>query len=234
LKVAIMQPYFFPYLGYFQLMSAADHFVIYDDAQYMKGGWVNRNRLLHDGQARWWTRPIERDDFKLSIMQRFYSNEKSTVSLITQMSTYYAHAPHHEAISAFVDETLARQERNVAICNEALLTAVADHLGLRCKFSRASELDTSFTRGQEKVIRICQLLGASCYVNMVGGRALYNGKTFAEAGIDLAFLTPALTPYTQFGKPFVAGLSIVDALMFNDAPTVSTMCEQFTLTDGWS
>jgi hypothetical protein len=234
LKVAIMQPYFFPYLGYFQLMSAVDHFVIYDDAQYMKGGWVNRNRLLCNGKARWWTRPVERDDFRLSIMQRSYSDGQHAATLANQMNTYYSQAPHHVATAAFVSEILAMEERNVAIYNEMLLIAVARYLGLRCTFSRASELNTGSTGGQEKVIQICRALGATHYINMIGGHSLYSRETFAEAHIDLAFLQPELTPYGQFGAPFVAGLSIVDVLMFNDLPVVRAMCEQIASTGGQS
>lgn len=226
-----MQPYFFPYLGYFQLMSAVDHFVIYDDAQYMKGGWVNRNRLLYNGKARWWTRPVEHANFRLPIMQRSYSAEQHTDALVAQMNMCYAESPHYLATAAFISEILASEERNIAIYNEMLLVAVARHLGLRCTFSRASELDIGPIGGQEKVIQICRALGATCYVNMIGGRPLYSRQAFAKAGIDLVFLQPELAPYEQFGKPFVAGLSVVDALMFNSIPTVRTLCEQLTLTD---
>jgi hypothetical protein len=232
--VAIMQPYFFPYVGYFQLMAAVDHFVIYDDAQYMKGGWLNRNRLLYRGQAHWWTRAVQRADYRLPIFKRSYAVDRGTAPLIAQMNSYYAQAKHFTTTSELVRPLLEYEETNVALYNERLLARTASHLGLTCSFIRSSSLDVGESQAQGRVIRMCKALGATQYVNMIGGRDLYAAEAFDAAGIELSFLRPTLTPYQQFGAPFVPGLSIVDALMFNEQVSVSTMCTNFTLIRGWS
>lgn len=230
--VGIMQPYFFPYLGYFQLMAAVDHFVIYDDAQYMKGGWINRNRLLHEGTPHWWTRAIRRDDFRLPIMDRYYEDEGNAGFLMDRIRHYYRKAPYFSPVSSFIECLMATTEANVARFNETSLKAIAAHLGIRCSFSRASDLGLSQSSGEEKVIRICERLAATRYVNASGGRSLYSSARFGSEGIELRFLQPQLQPYPQPEGTFVPGLSIVDVLMYNDAATVRQMLGSYALEEG--
>ena len=214
---AIMQPYFFPYIGYFQLMKAVDVFVFYDDAQYMKGGWINRNRILVNGEPFWLTLPARGAQLTLPINERHYLLDGDRIGGIKQrLRTSYARAPAFKETFPVLCELLDFHDANVATFNEHLLTVLARKLGIICKFVVSSDLvKTPDLKGQEKVIDICRRLGATRYVNPIGGIDLYDPCAFSRVGIDLAFLRARPTHYAQAGQPHIPFLSIIDVLMFN-------------------
>ena len=216
--VGIMQPYFFPYLGYFQLMAACDVFVLHDDVQYIKGGWVNRNRILRNGGASWLTMPVCQGASHLAINRRFYQLEQPIVArLLRRLEAAYRRAIRFDAIFPFIAELLAFGAPNVALFNANLLQQIALRLGIGTRLVSSSALDkTANLTGVDRVLDICRRLGATRYVNPIGGTRLYAAERFAADGVTLRFLQPELPDYPQFGQPFVANLSIIDALMFND------------------
>lgn len=229
-----MQPYFFPYIGYFQLMHAVDVFVFYDEAQYMKGGWVNRNRILREGAPAWWTFPIVRDDFRLPIAERFYSGDAAEGQrLLDKLENAYRRAPGFAATRTLLARHLHAGERRVAAFNRAHLEEIARLLGLHCRFFASSEIEHDRSlKGQARVLELCHRLGARRYINAIGGRELYDAEAFARAGIELALVqsTPAL--YTQFGQPHVPFLSIVDVLMFNAPEQAQALTTHYRLLPG--
>lgn len=214
--VAIMQPYFFPYLGYFQLMRAADRFVFYDDAQFMKGGWINRNRILLDDAPAWWTYPVVREDYRLPILARRYAPGAETRdALLRKVAHAYRRAPYVDEILPWLRDWFAGESGSVAEFNARHLEDIAGRLGIDVRLSRASELGLGDDlHGPERVLAMCARLGATHYINAAGGRALYDADTFREAGLGLSFLESLPTDYPQFGATHVPFLSIVDALMF--------------------
>lgn len=229
--VAIMQPYFFPYIGYFQLMKAVNRFVFYDDAQYMKGGWVNRNRILRNGSPRWWTLPIVRDDFRLAINQRFYGHGPETVqSMMDKLATSYRGAPYYAETHTEVKRLLEHAESRVSAYNQWHLERLARGLGVKCEFHLSSQLgiDDALT-GQERVLAICERLGATDYVNSFGGQALYDASAFADRGVSLRFIQSLPGEYAQFGGAFVPYLSIVDTLMFNRGEALASQLDAYRL-----
>jgi hypothetical protein len=229
--VAIMQPYFFPYIGYFQLMAAVDCFIFYDDAQYMKGGWVNRNRILRDDDAAWWTFPIVRDDYRLPIHQRHYARAPEQVrSLLAKLEAAYGDAPHFSSAYRLANEYLATDQTVVSSFNQAHLGGIARQLGIGCKYLVSSQLEQDRSlMGQARVIDICRRVGATRYLNSIGGVGLYDAPTFARAGIELGFVQPAMTDYPQLQQPHVPFLSIIDVLMFNSVTQTRTMIERRTV-----
>ena len=230
----IMQPYFFPYLGYFQLIHAADVFVAYDEVQYMLGGWVNRNRVLSDHRPLWFTLPVARDAIERPISARRYADSDGRVrARLLRTLQNYRRAPHFDAAMAVIEPLLANPEENVAAYNLHLLRALSAHLGIGTRILSASDLPSfADLRGENRVIALCQALGADTYVNSIGGVSLYSREAFARAGIELKFLRSEAGPYPQFGREHVASLSIIDVLMFNDAASISRMLDQYTLVDG--
>ena len=228
MKVAIMQPYFFPYIGYFQLMDAVDTFVFYDDAQFMKGGWVNRNRILHKGEAAWWTYPIVREDFRLTIRERRYGKSGAQLeSMKGKLEGAYRRAPRSPASCPRSAAHLAHDDDHVSGFNQAHLEGLASLLGIDCRFATSSEIDHDRTlSGQARVIEICRQLGATQYFNAIGGVALYDPKAFADAGIELSFVQPGPVSYPQFDDPHVPYLSIVDVLMFNTVPQAKALLRE--------
>ncbi|TCV94953.1 WbqC-like protein [Luteibacter rhizovicinus] len=230
MKVAIMQPYFFPYIGYFQLMHAVEKFVIYDDAQYMKGGWINRNRILHTGAPLWWSAPVTHDSLKLPINRRTYSPGKEHRDrLIRQLDAAYRTAPHFHSVRDLVVECLSFNSINVATFNTNLLTTLARALDLPCQLLLSSDISASATTGEERVLDICESLGATIYINTPGGRKLYSHEHFLSRHIRLCFLCPEVPAYTQLGHPPIPGLSIVDCLMFNGLKKTRTLTSQYTV-----
>ncbi len=227
--VAIMQPYFFPYIGYFQLMQAVDCFVFYDDAQYMKGGWINRNRILREGAPAWWTRPIVRDSYRLPISQRRYSDAISDKeSLLGQLDGAYRKAPQFSAVMPALRHWMHELDTCVADFNKKTLTSMARMFGVKCDFRVSSEFpQTAHLKGQDRVISICQQLGATHYLNASGGRHLYDSDAFNQAGIELSFTSSLQTQYPQFSNKHVPFLSIVDVMMFNDPYQISGLLNQY-------
>lgn len=212
-----MQPYFFPYIGYFQLMKAVDFFVFYDDVQYVKNSWINRNRLLQLGAPTWWTLPVERSSHTLPINQRSYGLTTETRADIEDKARrLYSTAPFHEQIQPILHSLMSFEDKNVARFNENALRTIARSLGIECRFFVSSDLDVP-PKGdrQLRVIDICKKVGATRYVNAIGGLELYDEKIFKEAGITLEFLLGRLPLYKQFDDDPLPGLSILDTLMFN-------------------
>lgn len=231
MKVAIMQPYFFPYLGYFQLIAASDVFVLHDDVQYIKGGWVNRNRILLNGTDRMITFPVQKDAYELPINARKYVDDKQArkdiVNLIKQA---YAKAPHYRQVFPLLEELLAFEDRNVAHFNEHLIRHIADFIGLNCKIITSSgmEKDNSLA-GEQRVLDMCKRLGATDYTNPQGGQTLYDTETFRDAGIALHFLFMRPRPYPQRIDGFMPYLSIIDALMELGPDAIKPYLAEFDL-----
>lgn len=231
--VALMQPYFFPYIGYFSLMAAADVFLAYDNVQYTRPGWINRNRILRDGMPDWWTAVVTDAPHTADINQRHYrdwpTQRRRMLDLLAQR---YRRAPHREAGLALVEQALAADEDNVARCNTRLLAVLADALDLGCRIEFASDVPHDpALRGVDRVLAICAAMGATTYVNSPGGMALYRPADFEACGIALRFVQPEPEPYAQFGESFVPWLSIVDALMFLPLPEVARRVRQFRLVE---
>lgn len=227
--VGIMQPYFFPYIGYFQLMSAVDCFVFHDDVQYIKGGWINRNRILVDEQPSWVTLPVEKASHDFAINSRRYQLEnKATLSIQRQVSGAYRNAPLFLEVADLMAQFLSFDDANVAEFNRHHLIGLARMLGLSCQFFRSSDIEKNHTlKGQDRVIDICKSLGATHYINPIGGLDLYAERDFANAGMQLTFLKARPTEYMQFGRDHVPFLSIVDVLAFNSLQEIIALLSNY-------
>jgi hypothetical protein len=232
LKLALMQPYFFPYLGYFQIISACDLFVIYDDVQFIKGGWINRNRILINGEAQYITLPLEKDHLSKKINERRFTTgfEREKEAIRRKLEAAYREAPFYADTMAMVRGCFDCKERNVAGFLTNVLTLCCRHLQIATPIRLASELPrNSDGRGEERVIEINKALGADHYINPPGGKELYNKQTFANAGITLSFLQPREIRYSQGAGNFMPWLSILDVLMFNSIEDTRTMLGSYDL-----
>jgi hypothetical protein len=231
--VSIMQPYLFPYIGYFQLMTAADTFVVHDDVQYIKGGWINRNRILINGAPAWITLPVKADDHALNINQRTYVPAAATKRrVLRRIEGAYHGAPQFPVGQAIVAEALSSPDSNVAAFNVHAMRVVADAIGITTDVVLSSQLSKDDAlAGEARVIAICEMLGGDRYVNLPGGRELYAPAHFAERGLQLSFLEPRPRAYKQSGNAHVPMLSIVDVLMFNDLAAIGEMLHDFELVD---
>jgi hypothetical protein len=227
MRLAVMQPYFFPYVGYFQLIGLVDKFVFYDDVNYIKNGWINRNRILTGGQAQYLTVPLAGASPFQKINEVMVANDKIwRKKSIERLRHSYAKAPFFSDVNELVCNVLAADEVSIAALAKKSVVDVSEYLGLGTQFVDSSvQYGNSSLTGQSRVIDICRLEGARTYTNPPGGKDLYDAQQFAASGVELRFLQPALPPYPQFADDFVTGLSIIDVLMFNDKRAVRDMLE---------
>lgn len=214
MRIALMQPYFVPYLGYFQLMAAVDLFVLHDDVEYSKGGWINRNRILLKEESRFLTVPLERASDSALINERRISESYDSSKSMRALEAAYFRAPHWNALRGPASELLREDTRSLVEFNAAGLMRVRDLLGLTTPITLSSEvLPNANFSGQRKVIEVCRALSATDYVNAQGGMQLYSTEEFLQSGIRLAFLRGRLSAYSQGDSPtFVPALSVLDAL----------------------
>lgn len=236
MKIAIMQPYFFPYLGYFNLMAACDVFISLDNVQYISRGWVNRNRILQSNGVYTFTVPLTAASRDLWINQRTIAPEFEEFKhkFIKQLYSGYRKAPFYPNILAIIEEILNNTGDNIARLCESTLMAVMNYLGLTKKIYIASQLmnqeDAWQLCGKHKLIKLLQLLHGTHYLNPVGGMSLYQKDDFSKYGIKLLFVKPLLPSYRQGNrKKFYNRLSIIDVLMFNSRQDISNLLKQYKL-----
>ena len=226
-----MQPYFFPYIGYFQLIAASDVFVLHDDVQYIKGGWVNRNRILLNGEDRMITLPVQKGAYDLHINARSYVLDhqpyKDIINLIKQA---YSKAPFFQQVFPLLNDMLMFADKNVARFNENLIRRIADYLDIKSKIIVSSDMEKDNSlAGEPRVLEICKRLGATDYTNPIGGTELYHQETFQKQGISLRFLEAQNVPYQQRGDAWLPFLSVIDVLMELGPIAIQHHLTQFNL-----
>jgi hypothetical protein len=224
MRVAIMQPYFLPYVGYYQLIGAVDVFIVYDNIKYTKKGWINRNRILQNGKDVTFSLPLRHDSDFLDVCQRELSPDFKRDKLLNQIRGTYQRAPHFAQTFPLIEEIVRYEEPNLFRFLHHSIIRTCGHLGIRTeiRISSGVAIDPDL-KNQDKVLALCGALGADTYVNAIGGRELYSKETFREKGIDLKFVQSRPLEYPQFGNAFVPWLSIVDVMMFNRREKVIEM-----------
>jgi len=228
MRVGIMQPYLFPYIGYFQLINAVDTFVIYDDVNFIKQGWINRNRILLNGS-----------DFMFNIMLKGSSSFKKIneieiagnhLKLITTIEQSYSKAPYFSDAFPLISNILLNNETNLARYLSKSLIEIIKYLGIQVSILISSEIEKDASlKGDDKVINICNQLKATNYINAIGGQELYSKEKFSENGLVLNFIQTKPIVYKQFKDPFIPWLSIIDVMMFNSPEAISEMLNQYKL-----
>jgi len=233
--VAIMQPYLFPYLGYFGLLHSSDLFILLDDVQFIRRGWINRNRIQLGDEAFSFTVPVTKAPRETPINRIEVSPEHFpgfAEKFAKQLKSGYAAAPYYEAVTALVNRTLAEPHGTIATLAERSIREVLGYVGLERDIRRASDLaaDASGTdlKGGQRLIHIAKALGATHYNNPPGGRDLYDPEDFAAEGLSLRFVQPDLRPYDR-PAPFIPGLSVLDALMYIPPTDVAGMIAHYSV-----
>jgi hypothetical protein len=230
MRVAIMQPYLFPYLGYYQLAVAVDRWVFHDDVMYIKQGYINRNSILVNGAAHRFSVPIRDQSDSRPI------NEHHAIppfdKILRTIAQAYAIAPNFSRVFPIVASVLDGRETNIARMAGASLHAVLDYLGIPIEASCSSEIrGHQHLKAQDRVLAICVTMGASEYVNPIGGIRLYDEAAFATRGIRLRFHHLRSVSYHQGDFPFVPNLSMIDVLMHNDPDRVKSLLRDCDLVD---
>lgn len=232
MKIGIMQPYFFPYIGYWQLINEVDKFVIYDNIQFTKKGWIRRNRILCNGKDKMISLPIKKDSDFLDVKERFLPDDfdKSKSKILNQIKTAYKKAPEFQNVFPIIEKVMNCKEENLFFFIFETVKVVAEYLDIDTEIIVSSELNVDDDlKGKNRVIQTCKVMEGDEYINPIGGLELYDKEEFELNGIDLKFIRTEKVIYKQFENEFVPSLSIIDVLMFNSVEEVKEMLQQFTL-----
>lgn len=220
--IAIMQPYFCPYIGYFQLIRSADIFVIYDNIEYTKKGWINRNRILANGEAATFSIPIKKDSDYLTVRERVLADDFDRRKLLNRIKGAYQKAPCFGDAFPIVERIVLCDETNLFAFVHHSVREICAYLDIATTIVKSSDVTIDHgLKNQDKVIAICKALDAKTYINPIGGQELYAKDAFGAHGLDLLFLQPQTIAYRQFDAALVPSLSIIDVMMFNDRQSIS-------------
>lgn len=230
--IAMMQPYLFPYLGYFQLIAASDLFVIGDDLQYVKESWINRNRILVNGGPKFITFPLKKDSHTLNINQRHLSDDiqDELTRILKTISLSYSRAPFLREVFPWLEQVMRHPQKNLAQYAENSIRETCSYLRITTPVVRSSDLVLPPPIDhQDRVVQTMKALGGNTYINPIGGLSLYCPEYFMSQGIRLRFHRTDNVEYKQSKNPFVANLSIIDLLMFNSVDEIRLMLSRFSL-----
>jgi hypothetical protein len=226
MRLAIMQPYFLPYIGYWQLIAAVDTFVIYDNIKYTKKGWINRNRFLRNGVEDTFSLPLRKDSDFLDVNQRFLADSYDREDLLNRFREAYRKAPEFSSVVPLLEQIIRNPAANLFEYILGSIRSACEFLEITTPLVVSSTIDCDHSlKSAERVQAICKALGADTYVNPIGGMELYSKDDFARNGIDLKFLKALPFEYEQGGNAFVPWLSILDVLMFNSKTVIKKNIE---------
>lgn len=231
-KVAIMQPYFLPYMGYFHLLNSVDEFVIYDNIQYTKKGWINRNRILVNGKDKLISLPLKKDSDYLNVIDRKLSDNWNVekVKLLNLIKSSYKKSPQYSIIFPIIEKCIQLSDNNLFNFILNSLTQLNSFLEIDTKVTISSTINIDHTlKSKDKVIAICKNLNATTYINAIGGQELYNVKDFKNHELDLKFIKSSLLNYKQYKNEFIPWLSILDILFFNEKQDIIKHLNEYTL-----
>lgn len=232
MKLAIMQPYFFPYIGYFSLMDYADEFILFDIAQYDRKGWMNRNRVLKpEGDWQYIRAGIVKPPFRACIKDvQVEQGDEWKKGVLRQLEHYKVKAPYYQDVVEMVDRLLACSAETLVELNQVTLEGVRDLLAIHCPIRICSSLSLDLgeiAHAGQWALRISEAYGADEYINPVGGKSIFKPEEFEAANIRLSFLQKELRSYPQGGSVFEPGLSIIDVLMFNSVEAVREQLKMY-------
>jgi len=234
--LAAMQPYFFPYIGYFSLIDAVDHFVFFDTVQFVRKSWMSRNRMLKPSleDFQFIHAGLASPDYRCPITEcQMAANQEWQSQIFRQLEHYKKSAPYYAATIDLLRDIFKHSPENLSDFNAYSIQRICGYLGIQKEFSKLSESGKTYPEAShpgEWGLIISEVYGADYYVNAPGGEIFYKPEEFVQAGIHLGFIHPSLAEYKQgFSKTFLPGLSILDVLMFNDAESTNQIIKSYTI-----
>lgn len=223
-SLAVMQPYLFPYLGYYQLVNRVETFVFLDDVNFIKRGFINRNQIRVNNAAFRFVLPVAEISQNRRISDHYFSIEVE--SLIKTVSQAYRRAPYYSSVMPIVEGVICQEDRSVSRLTANSIRAVFDYLQIEKRFMFSSDLRVGNERkGQARIIDICNALGAKRYSNAIGGINLYHREEFSRYGIELEFVRMKNLSYRAPKFPYMHGLSIIDVLMLCSISEIRDLLE---------
>ena len=237
MDISIMQPYLFPYIGYFQMINCSDYFVIADDVQYIKRGWINRNRILLNGEPALVILPVKKGSAFAKIYERNFvekENPRGRITFLNKIYDAYHKAPEFEHSYGLIEKIINYDDNNVAKYLQNSIQEICAYLTISTEIIMESTFNVSPDMNyQDAVITVCKKLKATRYINAIGGTNLYSADKFNAHGLELKFIkTRDSLNYKQFYQRFVPNLSIIDVMMFNSVAQIQEFLAAYDLLDG--
>lgn len=234
MKLGIMQPYFFPYLGYFQLIDSVDYFVFFDTPQYERRGWMNRNRILNpQGDFTYITVPIVKAPQSTAINKiHVDETQQWRDKILSQLQIYKKRANYYEQVIALIKQVFVMPYENIAELNIHSIISVCEYLNIPFEYDVFSKMNLNIPEicePDEWALHITEELHYDEYINAPGGQTFFNKNKYTEKNIQLHFIEPELSPYVQKIGHFVPGLSIIDVMMFNSPEKIVQMLKEYTI-----
>ena len=222
MKIGIMQPYFLPYIGYFQLINISEKFVVLDNVQYIRRGWINRNKYLLNNKDRYFTIPITKIPQHQNIVKVKISKEYDRKKILKQFYHAYKKAPHFDKIYPLLDRIILYSDQNLFRYVLHSISEICEYLDIKTKFYLSSNIRIDHNlRSEKKIIALCKFFKSNLYINSSGGEKIYKKDDFKKFYINIKFLNSSEFRYKQFNNNyFIPNLSIVDVLMFNSKKTI--------------
>ncbi len=231
MKTVIMQPYLFPYLGYWQMIAAADTFVLFDDVNYIKRGWINRNNILLNNSVHLFTLPlVKASQNKLINEINITSESKEIKKILKLIETAYKKAPYYNDVFPIISSILLYPDANLVSLLMHQFVEIFSYLDIKTKIILSSSIPKDNTlKGQEKILAICHHLNTTQYINAIGGKELYDKQRFLKENICLNFIKMRDITYHQFNLEFIPYLSFIDVLMFNNVEKIKEFLLEYDL-----
>ncbi|WP_368882759.1 WbqC family protein [Proteus mirabilis] len=227
--LAIMQPYLFPYIGYYQLAYHSDMFIFYDDVNYIKGGYINRNNIITKNGTQLFTLPVKKASSFKKINELFF--QEDTRKILTSISQAYSKAPYFTPVFSLIEDILNKKNRNIANIASSSIIEVFHYLDLNLNYNFSSKINYDRkNNAQEKIYDLCKITQADKYVNSCGGIELYDKDEFKKRNIKLNFINSIPTPYTQINSnEFIKNASMIDILMNCNKDEIINQLNNYTV-----
>lgn len=232
MTLAIMQPYFFPYIGYWQLMHAVDTFVLFDNIQFSKSGWFHRNNILLNGKKTLFTIPLKKDSDLLNVVERYLADdsERQLKKILAQITNSYRKAPYFSMCFPIIKDIFLNKDKNLFDYIYYSIINICQYLEIETNIIISSSINIDHNlKSKDKVIAINKELNSNKYINPIGGKELYSQDDFERENIELMFLSSGVPKYKQFDNDYIAYLSIIDIMMFCSIDEIKTMLDKFEL-----
>ncbi len=231
MRLGIMQPYLFPYIGYYQLIKAVDKFVIYDDVSFINKGWINRNNILVNNEAYSFTTPLKEASQNRRINEiALDQNETWKIKFLKTLEHSYRKAPYFSQVALLIQDVFNPGFTHIHQLARESVILIARYLGMQTGFvESSSKYNNVHLKGQNRILDICVQEGADHYINPVGGIEIYSRPNFENIGIKINFIKTKFITYPQFSNEFISNLSIIDVLMFNTKEEIQGMLNSYEL-----
>ena len=231
MKLGIMQPYFFPYFGYWQLLNAVDKYIILDDVTFIKQGYINRNAILSQDKKQNINVMIDGVSSNKLIVDHYLNpNNIWKKKLLKTIQQNYSKAKYFEQVFSVLEDCILFENNNLSNYLTNQIRIISNYLDINTEIVQSSKQNYSIDlKAQDRVLIICKIEYANEYYNAIGGRELYNKDSFVRHNIELKFLKMNDITYPQFNNDFIPYLSIIDVLMFNSVEETKLLLNNYSL-----